>query len=172
VDAFRIRDVAEAAGVSQPLVSRHFRSRDELVLEAFVACDERALALLAERAAEAPAGPERVLAYIAGTFDEGDDLQDSWTLWREVANQREPSAAMQEAMVRRHREWLDAIRDYVLEGQEAGAIAAEVEAAEAAQFLSIVVDGLHPALRLGVIDRATVDDVLRRAVRDRLGGPG
>jgi hypothetical protein len=106
--------------------------------------------------------------YTLGTFADRDDLQQSWTLWREVANHRAPSRALRDAMLRRQQEWTDAIRAYIVEGQGDGSVAPGADPDAAAQLLSVLVDGLHPSLRMGAMDRAEVEAVLRQAVADRL----
>jgi len=60
-DGLRIPDLAEAAGVTRPIVYKHFRSRKELVIELVRAYAGRLQTMLLDAANTYPREPERAL---------------------------------------------------------------------------------------------------------------
>jgi AcrR family transcriptional regulator len=171
VGGFRVRDVADEAGVSQPLVSTHFRSRDELVLAAFVQADERATAAVHELADAAPTGRERLLIQVRASIDAGGDpvIEQSWHLWQEVWTHGLVEESLRGAVLERLQVWLKRIEDLIGEGQEDGSLRPGVDPAGAALYLNTMVDGVGPSLRYGLIDLPGAVRLLEQAVDDRLG---
>jgi AcrR family transcriptional regulator len=174
VGGFRVRDVADEAGVSQPLVSTHFRSRDELILAAFVQSDERAAATVRERVDAAPTGRERLLLQMRASIDAGDDpvAEQSWHLWQEVWSHGLVEESLRGAVLDRLRVWLQRIEDLIGQGQEDGTLRPGVDPADAALYLNMMVDGVGPSLRYAVIDLPKAFQLLEQAVDDLLGLPG
>jgi AcrR family transcriptional regulator len=172
VGGFRVRDVAEEAGVSQPLVSTHFRSRDDLVLAAFVQSDERATAAVRERADAAPTGRGRLQIQLHACIDAGGDpvIEQSWHLWQELWTHGLVAEALREAVLERQLVWLRRIEELIAQGQQDGSLRAGVDPASASLFLNTMVDGLGPALRYELIDLEQAFALLDEALDDRLGG--
>ena len=174
VGGFRVRDVADEAGVSQPLVSTHFRSRDELVLAAFVQSDERASAAVRELADADPAatGRERLLIQVRTSIDAGGDpvIEQSWHLWQEVWTHGLVEESLRGAVLERLRVWLKRIEELIEQGQADGSLRPGVDPAGAALYLNTMVDGVGPSLRYELIDLTEAFGLLEQAVEDRLGG--
>jgi AcrR family transcriptional regulator len=171
VGAFRVRDVADEAGVSQPLVSTHFRSRDELVLAAFVQSDERATGIVRALVDAAPTGRERLLLQIRASIDAGGDpiVEQSWHLWQEVWSHGLIEESLRGAVLERLRFWLKRIEDLIEQGQRDGSLRPAVDPADAALYLNTMVDGVGPSLRYGLIDLSKAFQLLDQAVDDLLG---
>jgi AcrR family transcriptional regulator len=171
VGGFRVRDVAEEAGVSQPLVSTHFRSRDELVLAAFVQADERAAAAVRERAAGAGTGAERLRIQLHACVDADGDpvIEQSWHLWQEVWTHGLVEESLRGAVLDRQRLWLRRVQELIAEGQEDGSLRPGVDPGEASLYLNTMVDGLGPALRYELIDLEAAFGLLDEALRVRVG---
>lgn len=170
VAGFRLRDVADEAGVSQPLVSSHFRSRDELVHAAFVQADERAMAIIERRSAAAPDARPALRTELLGALDdEGDPVvAQSFKLWHELWTHGSVVAELREAVQERQRVWLARIAELLRAGVEDGSVRATVDVDRTAMLLNTLLDGLAPALRWQMLEldeaAALIDDVLAERV--------
>jgi AcrR family transcriptional regulator len=171
VGGFRVRDVADEAGVSQPLVSTHFRSREELIQAAFVESDERSMAAVRERVDRAPTGGERLRLQLHATVDDGGDpvVARSWHLWQEMWTHGLVEASIRDAVLDRQHVWLRRIEQLIGEGQQDGSLRAGVDRVSAALYLNTMVDGLGPAMRYDLVDCAGALSLLNQALDDRLG---
>jgi AcrR family transcriptional regulator len=170
VGGFRVRDVADEAGVSQPLVSTHFRSREELVLAAFVQADERAMAVIEERSAGAPDARAALRVELMLCLDDSGDpvVAQSWRLWQELSTHGMVVEELRGAVWERQRAWIARIEHLVERGMEDGSVRPGVDARATALFLNTLIDGLGPALRWGFVDIATATGMLDDAMDDRL----
>ncbi|MCK9250887.1 MAG: TetR family transcriptional regulator [Solirubrobacteraceae bacterium] len=162
--AFRIRDVADEAGVSQPLVSTHFRSREELVLEAFERADERALQTILAHDPHDADGRARAVAYLDAIVAASDEPDDGIELWHQVWTHATFSDAIRDAVHVRQTAWIARLAERIRSGQDDGSVAPTVDAASTAQLLVVVIDGLAPSQRAGLIDRATALRMLDDAI--------
>ncbi len=170
VGGFRVRDVADEAGVSQPLVSTHFRSREELVLAAFVRADELAMAAIDERAAAASSARERLRIHLIACLDDAGDpvVAQSWRLWQELWTHAFIAETLRQAVTDRERAWIARLEELVVEARDEGDVREDVDAARAALYFNTVVDGLTPALRYELVDLETAISLLDEAIGDRL----
>lgn len=171
LDGFRVRDVAEEAGVSQPLVSTHFRSREEIVLAAFLQSDERAMAVIDERLADGATARERLRILLMALLDDAGDpvIARAWRLWQEMRGHPMPDEPMRAAVEERERAWIGRIERLVAAGRDDGSVRPDVDAHRAALFLNALVDGLCPGMRWGTIDLETATNLMDEALTDRLG---
>ena len=166
VGALRVRDVAEAAGVSQPLVSAHFRSRDELVLAAFVHTDEQALAALEARSREAPDARAALRSELVACLDAGGDplIARSFRVWQEVLRHGFTVPELRQAVNDRQNVWIERIRDLLAGAVADGSARADLNIPLTALSLSALVDGLSPAIRWGSLDVDTASVVIDDAI--------
>jgi AcrR family transcriptional regulator len=169
--AFRIRDVADEAGVSQPLVSTHFRSREELILEAFVRADERSLEALDAAADGAGSGRQRLEAFLRGCIAADERPGDGLELWHQLWTHATFSPGVHAAVRARQQAWIEHAARLVDAGRADGSIDGRVQPGRASLFLTTVIDGLAPSLLAGIIDvdRAyrVLDDALRATLDAR-----
>jgi AcrR family transcriptional regulator len=170
VGGFRVRDVADEAGVSQPLVSNHFRSREELVRDAFVQADERATAVITERSAgEADALAALRVELVLCLDDHGDPIvAQAWRLWQELWTHGMVAPELRDVIAERQSAWIARIEDLIERGMEDGSMRAGIDRHAAALLLTTLVDGLGPSLRWGFVDMATATGMLDEALRERL----
>jgi AcrR family transcriptional regulator len=168
IASFRIRDVADEAGVSQPLVSSHFRSREELIEAAFERTDERSLALLRERTAGAASGRERIARFLACCLDDDPELTEGWNLWHQIWTFGAFSPALTDVIRTRQATWIGHVAERIRDGQADGSIEPDIDADAAATLLVIVLDGVAPQLAYGLLGRAAARALVVRAVADTL----
>lgn len=169
IDVFRIHEVAEAAGVSQPLVSRHFRSRDELVQAAFVFADERSNDIGEQRVPAGDNGRERLLHFLQSyVYEDDPDLNASRQMWTEVWSSRSLSEGLSQIVRDRQRVWLQTLQGFIKEGQEDGSVGRNVDPKRAALFVAATTDGLLPGLERGTVDRDTAKALIAQAVEAAL----
>jgi AcrR family transcriptional regulator len=170
VGGFRVRDVADEAGVSQPLVSNHFRSREELVREAFVQADERATAVISERSASAANALDALRVELLLCLDDQGDpvVAQAWRLWQELWTHGMVTPELRDVIAERQAAWIARIEHLITRGEEDGSVRAGVDREAAALLLTTLVDGLGPSLRWGFVDLATATTMLEDALRERL----
>lgn len=164
VHAFRVRDVADAAHVSQPLVSFHFGSREEIVLDAFNHADERAVAFLEKRAGAAPTGALAVLSFAHESFSDEREVARCMRLWHAVWAYANFSSDLRDALRDRRRAWVDLIAEFVDAGYKDGTIKYCGDAQAAALFLVTIMDGLEPLRRYQLADYDAWNGLLARAL--------
>ena len=170
VGGFRVRDVADEAGVSQPLVSNHFRSREELVREAFVQADERATAVISERSASEPDALAALRVELLLTLDdEGDPIvAQAWRLWQELWTHGMVAPELRDVVAERQAAWVARIEELIERGTQDGSIRAGVDRTAAALLLTTLADGLGPSLRWGFVDMKTATAMLDDVLAERL----
>lgn len=154
VHGLRIQDVAEEAGISQPLVSRHFRSREQLILEAFVRADERALDILSEVGAGAGNGMDRLRATLEAALRPDERLRESWSMWREILAFGTFVPEISAAVLERQRRFVALIAEIVHAGRADGSMRTSTEPGDVGLVAIALLDGFGISLRYGVVDRA------------------
>jgi AcrR family transcriptional regulator len=164
VQGFRLQDVADVAGVSQPLVSSHVSSRDELVAEAFVRADERELRELEDDARTAAPGRDAVERFLRrATIPKQDAGSDGRELWSQVTTRSRFSPVVRDAVRARQAAWVAALAAVLREGRGRD-VPDGLDADAVALLLITVSDGLGPALHGGLLDEAVATQVLHDAL--------
>jgi AcrR family transcriptional regulator len=174
VHGFRLQDVADEAGVSQPLVSSHVADRDELIASAFVRVDERELTAIEADARRAEPGRAAIVRFLGrATIPSDEDASDagflagdSWELWSQVASRARFAPVVREAVRERQAAWIAALAGLLRDGRAGEDVPASVNPDRVALLLVTVSDGLGPALHCGMLD----DEGARRVLEDALDG--
>lgn len=152
VQGFRLQDVADVAGVSQPLVSSHVSSRDELVAEAFVRADERELEEAEDDARTAAPGRDAVELFVRrATIPEEKAGSDGRELWSQVTSRSRFSPVVREAVSARQAAWVAALAG-VLRAGRGRDVPDGIDAEAVALLLITICDGLGPAVNGGLMD--------------------
>ncbi|MDO9410304.1 TetR/AcrR family transcriptional regulator [Patulibacter sp.] len=177
VHGFRLQDVADEAGVSQPLVSSHVDDRDELIAAAFVRVDERELRAVEADARGAEPGRAAIVRFLrratipsSGEAPEGElPGEDGWELWNQVSSRARFSPVVRDAVGSRQAAWIAALTGLLRDGLAGAHLPAAVDPERVALLLITVSDGLGPALNCGLLDddgaRAVLEDALDGALR-------
>ncbi len=157
----RIADVADRAGMSPGHVMYYFDSKDQLLLEAVRAAEDRFFAEVVDRLAEVPSARARLRRLIDLWCPPGDARRSpvAWALWPELwarSLRDRDLAAYREAADGR---WIAFVAGIVRDGRRAGEFAV-VDATTFAQQLSAFMDGA--ALRVMAGDREVTAAVMRR----------
>ena len=160
---FRLRDVAQAAGVSQPLVSHHFRTREEIIEAAFDYANELSHRTISERAAEKASAYDKILIWLLGMLDDDPALMISHKMWYELWFNGTRSEAHIEVACAGQNLWLSAIEELIESAQRSGAILAEEPAKDLAMICSATVDGLQPAIRYNFLANDAARELVIKA---------
>lgn len=174
VQGFRLQDVADEAGVSQPLISSHVDDRDDLIAAAFVLVDERELRAVEADARRSPPGRPAIVRFLRrATIPSDDDVPgeelpdgDGWELWSQVSSRACHASAVRDALRVRQSAWIAALAGLLRDGAAGEDVPDHVDADRVALLLTTVSDGLGPALRCGLVD----DDGARGVLEDALDG--
>jgi AcrR family transcriptional regulator len=140
----RIADVADRAGTSAAAVLYWFDSKDQLLLEAVNAAEDRFDAELAARL-ELLNGPSERLRLLIEASAEGYD----WTLWIELWARALRDPDMRATRQRLDDRWREEIARHVREGRDAGEYTAESDPERVALLLASLLDGLALQATLG-----------------------
>ena len=168
--AVRVSDVATSLGVSTGLVFYHFRTKAELVAEAFTYAVERDLAAMDRAAARRGSVPDRVRAVLRIYGPTGSAT--GWRLWIDGW-----SLAQHEPVIAAHFRQLEAhsrrtLRALVDEGLADGTISCPDPDASVSRLLALL-DGLSVAAEvLGSVSRAQLRRWVDGAVTAELGVSG
>lgn len=171
----RMSDIAAEVGVTAPLLLHYFGSKNELIIEALVASEEPYLLKLREDF-EAGARPETLLVRYVEDSVSPPRSGKAW--WREasavwingwVTALHDPAVA--EAREAEDRRWRELLTQIVQQGQEAGAFAAEVDAAGFVRTLFALLEGflVQLVLKDSEVSERFAHEQSMRFVADRLG---
>lgn len=168
--ALRVQQVADEAGVSQPLVSQHFRSRDELIGAAFVLADQVAYDAVVESIDPDADGRDQLERFLALSLRNDSDVTRSWTLWQQAWAYSSFSPELSRLIEERHAIWVGRCADLIRAGQTDGSIPDAIDADHAGSVLMMVLDGAGVSIRYGLMDGDDVHRVMTDATSETLGG--
>jgi AcrR family transcriptional regulator len=171
VSGFRLRDVAAEAGVSQPLVSSHFRSRDELVLAAYEQSDERAIEAIEARVAGASSGRDALRKQLLACLDEQTDptVADGFELGLELWRLAASIPGLREMVDKRHGAWRRRVADQIRGAIADGSSDPDVNVELTTLILDAVIGGLVLDVRWGHLDVTLATAAVDRVLADQLG---
>ena len=174
VERVRMQDIAAAAGVSPTLPHYYFKTRSELLRQAFVHAEEGMVRLEREVAGEGPPR-ERLERLLLVYFDADPRVYEIWMLSREMTTRAIREPGLRDSHEDVYVYWSNTIADVIraVEGPLASVRGGPPEQAEyggASEALLRVWIAVRANLR-SVVERVTVADVasgkLPRAI-DRL----
>lgn len=157
VDAARLADIAEAAGVSLGLVQHYFRHRDRLFAEVFRRESER-ITTTWQRVVDSTASPlERLVDYVRLCAPEGSSgaalaFGPGWAFWLELwakANREESVRAEVEGV---YESFAAPFTAAIEEGVEAGVFDPRSPVPDVVDRLVSQIDGFAVRTLLGVLD--------------------
>jgi AcrR family transcriptional regulator len=158
--------VASALGVSPALVYYHFRTKDELVAEAFAHAAERDVARLEEIAGSSDAPLDRLRRMLRLYGPTGSAA--GWQLWIDAWALAQRHREIQAVMRRMDQRWCAVLREVV----EAGVLTDDFHCPDpptAVTRISALLDGLSVAtLVYGSVTRAQLRDWVAEAVAREL----
>jgi AcrR family transcriptional regulator len=164
--AVRVSDVAAALGISTGLVFYHFRTKDELVAEAFTYAVERDLAAMDRAAARRGSVLDRLRAVLRVYGPTGSAT--GWRLWIDgwALAQHEPVIAARFRQLEAHSR--STLRGHVDEGLADGTLACADPDASVSRLLALL-DGLSVAAEVfGSVSRAQLRRWLDGAIEAEL----
>lgn len=170
VRGMRVEEVAAEAGVSAPLLYYHFHSRSGLVKAALEAASEQAPST-ALRGGAVPAGAtayEAVEAALLGELGEDPTVRHNASVWGEVSASAVFDPELREDVARVTRTWRDEVAEGIRAGIADGSIRKGIDAAEEAEVLITLVDGLCARWLAGTIERDRAQELLAAELRGRL----
>ena len=169
-DTIRLRDVADAAGVSVGMIQYYFESRENLVVAAFRRYSEELIARL-RQTVTSEGDPWDKLTALCKTAAAGASVRRRSAVWLNLVD-----LAIRDDVLRRvacdvYEAWVAAFHQLVQEGRERGSFRPDVDPVAAAEQLVAIVDGLDvaSAIRRRGATRQWRQDRLLAAGRALLG---
>jgi AcrR family transcriptional regulator len=169
VERVRMADIAEAAGVSPTLPHYYFKTRSELLRQAFVHA-EAAMVQLELEVAGSFAPRERLERLLLVYFDADPRVYEIWMLAREMTTRAIREPALRDSHEDAYVHWTSGIAEVIREGQRHGDLAAAVDADTAAWRLTALVEGLGTWLLTGMATRRQCRRLVLDAVDRELDG--
>jgi AcrR family transcriptional regulator len=163
-----IRHVAEEAGVSRALVSYYYPTRDELLMAALEFAETRAIDEIDERTGSRLPTIARLTEMLMLEFDEAPAVRENWLIWSELTESALYNDALKDTLEKWSKKWDDAVAQVIEAGQEEGSISKNVNAQDAAERLTALVDGLGVRWLLGEISQKRARELVRGSVSREL----
>jgi AcrR family transcriptional regulator len=152
VERVRMADIAAAAGVSPTLPHYYFKTRSELLRQAFVHAEAAMVQLEREVAGES-APRERVERLLLVYFDADPRVYEIWMLAREMTMRAIREPGLRDSHEDAYAYWSNGIADVIREGQRCGDLPEAISADAAAWRLTALVEGLGTWLLTGMATR-------------------
>jgi AcrR family transcriptional regulator len=163
VERVRMQDIAEAAGVSPTLPHYYFKTRSELLRQAFVHAEARMVQLELEVAGEV-APRERLERLLLVYFDADPRVYEIWMLAREMTTRAIREPGLRDSHEDVYAAWSNAIAEVIREGQRSGDLPEAVDAEAAAWRMTALVEGLGTWLLTGMATRRQCRQLVLDAV--------
>lgn len=144
----RLRDVAEAAGVSIGLLQNYFETRDAMLEEAFSFMCEELIGRWREQAQLAPDPWQKIAGLIEELMKEPDPRAHSAT-WTEFCSSASRHPQLRPPVVSVYHTWRRILVAAVEEGRVLGLFPPGMPASDIADAINAEVDGLHMAMAVG-----------------------
>ncbi len=159
-----LRDVAEEADVSKPLIHYYFSSRDDLLVKAYEFADERGRARVRQLLPERGAAVERLAQLLRLYLGQDSEVSQDWIIWTELSGAAIFEAELRPVMVRSFQRWTGWIESLVRDAVLEGALDPDTDTRATALRLIAVVEGIGSLFVRELIERdravATLDATL------------
>jgi AcrR family transcriptional regulator len=169
VERVRMQDIAAAAGVSPTLPHYYFKTRSELLLQAFMHAEAGMTGLEQQVAGDGPPR-ERLERLLLVYFDADPRVYESWMLAREMTTRAIREPALRDSHEDVYSTWAESIAAVIREGQGTGDLPAGIDAERAAFRLIALVEGLGTWLLTGMATRRQCRRLVLDAVERELAG--
>lgn len=140
-EAVRLRDIADAAGVSIGLLQHHFRTRDELVGEAFAYHCAELLRGWEELADPVDADPWARLLDLVGRLAESQPPAERATIWVDFCSSAARQPELRPHLRRVYDQWRSLLAETIREGTARGAFQPRLPADQVVDLLITQIDG-------------------------------
>ncbi len=164
VRGMRVEEVARRAGVSTPLLYYHFRDRLTLLRAALDYANAQAPSGVLRDAADGRSGYDAIRDALQREFDESPTIRHSSIVWNEVSATAVFEPEMRPDLIRVTTDWNAWVADAIAAGVADGSIRDETAAADAAELLTAIVEGLSLRWLAQSIDRERAQQLLDIAV--------
>lgn len=158
---FRVEDVAIEASVSPALVYYYFNTRDQLIRRAFEFADARSSVNTAPEGAN---GAEQVRLALMNEVGGSAEARENWVIWGETAAAAVFDDDLRKSLTSWAESWVGGIAELIRKGQKDGSIDAAVDAEDAAEFLTSVVDSMGWRWLIGGITLDRAHEIIARSI--------
>lgn len=167
VDRVRMQDIAAAAGVSPTLPHYYFKTRPELMRQAFEHAEAGMVRL--ERDAAGDGSPrERLARMLLVYFDADPRIFRIWILAREMTTHAIREPGLRDSHEDVYAAWVASVAAVIREAQAAGEVLAGADADRAAWRLAALVEGIGTWLLTGMATRRQCRSMVAEAVAREL----
>ncbi len=146
----RIADVAKRAGTSSGLVIYYFGTRDRLLVDALRFSEETYYDAAAKLLGEEQDFRKRLSMLVEWSCvpELPGEVSGSWGLWLDLWSTALRHPEVREARVELDARWRDLLERIVREGQESGAVGADIDPRQFALTFTVLLDGLSTQVAL------------------------
>lgn len=158
---FRVEDVAVEASVSPALVYYYFNTRDQLIRRAFEFADARSSV---NSSPDGASGAEQVRLALLNEVSGTPEARENWVIWGETAAAAVFDQDLRKSLTTWAESWVGGIADLIRNGQVDGSIDKGIDAEDAAEFLTSVVDSMGWRWLIGGITLDRAHEVISRSI--------
>jgi AcrR family transcriptional regulator len=144
-----VRAVAKEAGFTTGALTHYFHSKDQLLIEASE-LSARLVRDRMERAERIRPALEAIRKVVSYALPLTAETRGYWRIWVGYWERSSYDAEVADVMRLRYAEWRDRLARLLARAQDEGDVAPEIDLAEAAQDLVLLVDGIGVQVLLGV----------------------
>lgn len=166
IRGLRVEEVAAAAGVAVSLLYYHFGTRDGLVRATLEHANERADRPAPED--DGDAGYDALERSLLGEFDEAVQVRETSVVWGEVLASAVFDEDLRAQLRAANQNWVGLVAGRIRAGQDDGSIRPDAEAADCAERLTALVDGLSGRWLAGLLERNEARRLAAAAIRGEL----
>jgi AcrR family transcriptional regulator len=166
VRGLRVEEVAKAAGVAVSLLYYHFGSREGLVRATLDHANERAAAAPADGGGES--GYDAARRILLAELDAAPQVRETSVVWGEVLASAVFEPGLRDQLRAANATWVGLVASRIGAGQADGSVRPAVDAAESAERLTALVDGLIGRWLAGLSSRERAVELLDAAVEAEL----
>jgi len=160
-----VERVAQTAGVTPPLVYYHFPDRPALISGALELANDLAPSVTRLGSSDGEDGLTEVVLALCAELDERREVRDLNVIWNEVGALAVFDPTLRDDLRRVTQRWTGAVAAGIRRGVADGSIRAGIDADEAAEILTALVEGLSQQWLARSLDVAEARRALRDAAR-------
>jgi AcrR family transcriptional regulator len=164
IHGLRVEQVARAAGVSTGLLYYHFGNRSGLVNAAFEFASEKAPSTALRLGSDAASGYEALETALLQELNDNPSVRDYAIVWGDVSACAVFEPDLRPLLRQITRAWRDTVGSAIERGIADGSIRGDLNPAETAELLIVVVDGLCVRWLAGSLDLNQARDLLRNVI--------
>jgi AcrR family transcriptional regulator len=166
-----LRDVAREAGVSKALIHYYFKSREDLLAQAYLFADDRARRRVRAEVDALESAAVRLKRLLLLYFKDEPELREDWILWSELSASAVFDSELRSTMESSFATWTAWMEALIEDTIDEGLLNESTDPNETALRLTALNDGLGSLVVRGLISHTKAREILTHALERELRAP-